>query len=50
MPRYGGPEIEIAGGEMLKENVVWVVIFPDVPVMLTTVLPTRAEVLVERVR
>ena len=50
MLTFDGPEIEMAGGDMVKENVVLEVIFPDVPVMVKTVVPKGTELLDERVK
>jgi len=50
MPRFGGPEIEMDGGDMVKENVVVEVTFPDVPVTVKTVVPNATELLDERVK
>jgi len=49
-PTLCGPEIAIAGGDTVKENVTLDVIFPDVPVMVMTFVPTGVEPLAERVK
>jgi hypothetical protein len=50
MLAFGGPEIEMDGGDMVKENVVVEVTFPDVPVMVTRDVPNETELLDERVK
>ena len=50
MPTFGGPETEMDGGDMVKEKVVVEVTFPDVPVMVKTVVPKATELLDERVK
>ena len=50
MLTFGGPEIEIDGGDMVRENVVVEITFPDVPVMVKTLVPKVTELLDERVK
>lgn len=50
MLAFGGPEIEMDGGDMVKEKVAVEVTFPDVPVMVRTVVPNETELLDERVK
>ena len=50
MLTFGGPETEREGGDMVKENVVATVIFPDVPVMVTGDVPKATELLDESVK
>jgi hypothetical protein len=50
MPTFGGPKIEMESGDMVKENVVEAVTFPDVPVMVKTVVPNATELLDVRVK
>jgi len=50
MLTFGGPENEREGGDMVKENFVDAVIFPDVPVTVKTDVPNATELLDVRVR
>ena len=50
MLTFDGPEIEMEGRNMVKENVVAAVSFPDVPVMVKTLVPNATELLDERVK
>jgi hypothetical protein len=50
MPTPNRLEIEIDGGEMVKENLVVEVTFPEVPVMVRTVVPNATELLDVRVK
>jgi hypothetical protein len=50
MLTFCGPEIEMDGGDMVSEKVVVDVIFPDVPVMVRTLVPRVTELLDVRVK
>jgi hypothetical protein len=50
MLTLGGPEIEMAGGAMVKEKAVVEVSFPELPVMVNLVVPSATELLAERVK
>jgi hypothetical protein len=45
-----GPDIEMDGGAIVKENVVEAVIFPEVPVIVKTVVPNLTELPEVRVK
>jgi hypothetical protein len=50
MLTLGGPEIEMDGGDMVKENAIATEVFPDVPVMVTCEVPSATALLDERVK
>lgn len=50
MLTLGRLEIEMDGGDTVRENVVVAVAFPDLPVRVTRVVPNATELLEERVR
>ena len=47
---FSGPEIDMDAGDIVKENVVVEFTFPDVPVIVKTLVPKATEALDERVK